>query len=70
MNYCSFNGDDLETENFLNLQNIKYTKSSINIGLCSGVNLASKKTTAEYIVYAHDDMYFLPNGFLSKGRNK
>ena len=54
------NGDDLETENFLNLQSIKYTKSSINIGLCSGVNLASKKSTTEYIVYAHDDMYFLP----------
>ena len=54
------NGDDLETENFLNSQGIKYTKSSINIGLCSGVNLASKKSTTEYIVYAHDDMYFLP----------
>ena len=54
------NGDDLETENFLNSQSIKYTKSSINIGLCSGVNLASKKSTTKYIVYAHDDMYFLP----------
>ena len=54
------NGIDKETENYLDQTNIKFTKSSKNIGLCSGVNLASKKSTTDYIVYAHDDMYFLP----------
>ena len=54
------NGIDKETENFLDQINIKFTKSSKNIGLCSGVNLASKKSSTDYIVYAHDDMYFLP----------
>ena len=54
------NGIDKETESYLDQTNIKFTKSSKNIGLCSGVNLASKKSTTDYIVYAHDDMYFLP----------
>lgn len=54
------NGIDKETENYLDQTNIKFTKSSKNIGLCSGVNLASKKSTTDYIIYAHDDMYFLP----------
>ena len=55
------NGFDNKTEDFLINNKINYTKSVNNIGLCSGVNLAYKKTTKNYIVYAHDDMYFLPN---------
>ncbi len=54
------NGDDLETEDYLNQKNIKFTKSLTNIGLCSGVNQASARSLNDYIVYAHDDMYFLP----------
>ena len=54
------NGNDFKTENYLKKNKIKYTKSFKNIGLCSGVNLASKKSSTNYIVYAHDDMYFLP----------
>ena len=55
------NGLDAKTEDFLINNKINYTKSFTNIGLCSGVNSAYKKTTINYIVYAHDDMYFLPN---------
>ena len=55
------NGKDDETEKFLLDNNIYYTKSSDNIGLCSGVNIASKKSTKNYLLYSHDDMYFLPN---------
>ena len=55
------NGEDSLTKNYLIDKKISYTKSAINIGLCSGVNLASKKTTNEYILYSHDDMYYLPN---------
>ena len=28
--------------------------------MCSGVNIAAKKATTNYIVYSHDDMYYLP----------
>ena len=54
------NGLDNETENYIKLNNLYYTKSSKNLGLCSGVNIASKLAKENYIVYAHDDMYFLP----------
>jgi GT2 family glycosyltransferase len=55
------NGNDNETENFVKKLNLTYTKSDYNIGLCSGVNLAAKKAKKNLIIYAHDDMYFLPN---------
>ena len=55
------NGHDKNTEKILLEKKITYTKSIKNIGLCSGVNIASKKATTNYILYAHDDMYFLPN---------
>ena len=54
------NGRDPETENYLIQKNITYTKTDNNVGLCSGVNLASKKSTTEFIIYSHDDMYYLP----------
>ena len=55
------NGEDQDTENYLKINNLKYTKSFENIGLCSGVNNATKHSTKNYILYSHDDMYFLPN---------
>jgi len=55
------NGEDENTEKILLEKKITYTKSIENIGLCSGVNIASKKASTNYILYAHDDMYFLPN---------
>ena len=55
------NGDDNETERYLNDSNIIFTKTNTNVGLCSGVNLASKKSSKDFIVYAHDDMYFCPD---------
>ena len=39
------NGNDKETEIYLNNEQIKFTKSLSNIGLCSGVNTAYKKST-------------------------
>ena len=54
------NGKDQLTENYLTNNNYKFTQSEKNIGLCSGVNLAAKLSTHDYILYAHDDMYFLP----------
>ena len=49
------------TLKFIKQNNIKYTFSNKNIGLCSSINLASNISTLKYILYAHDDMYFCPN---------
>ena len=57
----------------LNLQKneLKFTHSPINEGLCVGMNKASKLSSFNYILYAHDDMYFLPKmGFIFNRRNK
>jgi len=48
------------TEEYLISQNIKYTITKYNAGICEGVNTAAKKATTNYILYAHDDFYFLP----------
>tara|TARA_B110001450_G_scaffold248854_1_gene265501 strand:+ start:352 stop:1176 length:825 start_codon:yes stop_codon:yes gene_type:complete len=54
------NGHCNSSENFLKEKKISYTKSLKNIGLCSAVNIAAKKSKHELILYSHDDMYFLP----------
>jgi len=41
--------------------NIQFSYSEINSGLCIGCNLAANKTSLDLILYAHDDMYFCPN---------
>ena len=48
------------TKEFLKSENISFTSSDQNIGLCEAVNLASKKSTYDYIMYSHDDFYFCP----------
>ena len=49
------------TINFLNENQIKYTFTQYNAGICKGMNLAVKKAKYEYLLYAHDDFYFCPN---------
>ena len=46
------------TLDYAKSNNLKYTFSKNNIGLCSSMNLATKKSTKDYILYSHDDMYF------------
>ena len=60
------------TLNYVKGENIFYTHSNKNIGLCSAVNQASEKATTNFLLYAHDDMYFCPNWdyFLSEEVNK
>lgn len=41
-------------------QNIRYTHSPENIGICKALNKASELATADYICYFNDDMYALP----------
>jgi glycosyltransferase involved in cell wall biosynthesis len=54
------NGSDGTLDYAIN-NNIKYTYSDINIGLCSSMNKAYSLTTTNYILYAHDDMFFCKN---------
>ena len=49
------------TNNYLKKNNIKYTKSENNLGLCSSINKAAKLSTTKFILYSHDDMYFCPD---------
>ncbi len=48
------------TLDFVKDENIKYCFSKDNVGLCSAVNQASKLVESDYLIYAHDDMYFCP----------
>ena len=48
------------TIEYLKENQIEFTHSKHNIGLCKACNLISKKSNFDYILYSHDDMYFLP----------
>ena len=48
------------TLNYLNEQNIDYTYTNYNSGICTGMNMAAKKAKTNYLLYAHDDFYFCP----------
>ena len=49
-----------KTSEFLTNENIDYTFTDYNSGICEGMNTASKKSKFEYILYSHDDFYFCP----------
>ena len=49
------------TLDFVKNNDLKYTISENNIGLCSSINKAAKLVSSQYILYSHDDMYFCPN---------
>jgi glycosyltransferase involved in cell wall biosynthesis len=44
---------------------IDYIHASENIGICCAMNACRKLIRTEYVVYANDDMYFLPGWDLS-----
>ena len=49
-----------KTSEFLIKENIDFTFTDYNSGICEGMNIASKKSRFEYILYSHDDFYFCP----------
>ena len=53
-------GDD-GTAEYLKSININFTYTKYNAGICKGMNLAAKKASFDYILYAHDDFYFCPD---------
>jgi len=48
------------TLDYVKKNKIKYTYTEKNIGLCSATNTAASKSSTQYILYTHDDMYFCP----------
>ena len=48
------------TIDYLKENNIEYTYTNYNSGICTGMNMAAKKSKYNYILYAHDDFYFCP----------
>jgi len=55
--------EDLEKQSrkYLISERIKFTHTEQNVGLCTAINIISKETSKDYLIYAHDDMYFCPN---------
>ena len=49
------------TLDFLNHENIDYSYTEYNSGICEGINKAAKLAKYDYLLYAHDDFYFSPN---------
>ena len=49
------------TIDFLKKKNYKFTYSKINMGVCFAFNEAVRKSSKDYIVLGHDDMYFCPD---------
>ena len=48
------------TLDYIKSENIKFTYSDYNAGICEGVNKASKISTTNFLLYSHDDFYFCP----------
>ena len=48
------------TLEFVKQNNLKHTFSNKNVGVCTAINSAAKLSSTQYILYAHDDMYFCP----------
>ena len=49
------------TIDFLKHENIDYSYTEYNSGICEGINKAAKLAKYNYLLYAHDDFYFCPN---------
>ena len=54
------NGDVEPDKSYLERNKCIYSKTNYNAGICEGVNKGAEKASTNYIVYAHDDFYFLP----------
>ncbi len=49
------------TLNFAKKNKLLFTNSTKNVGLCSSLNKAAELVNSNYILYAHDDMFFCKN---------
>ncbi len=58
---CHVNIGDDGTLEYLKENNIDYTHTEYNSGICEGINKAAKLAKYDYFLYAHDDFYFCPD---------
>ena len=58
---CHVNEGRDDTLNYLKKNNIDFTFTNYNAGICEGINKATNLAKFEYFLYAHDDFYFSPN---------
>ena len=58
---CHVNIGDDGTLDYLKNNNIEFTHTLYNSGICEGINNAAKLSKFDYLLYAHDDFYFCPN---------
>ena len=49
------------TLDFAKKNQIQFTHSKNNVGLCTSINTVSKLANKDLLLYSHDDMYFCPN---------
>lgn len=61
-------GKDGTTEWIKKQKNIDYILSDKNVGVCYALNLCRSLVKTDYILYANDDMYFLPEWDLELDR--
>ena len=52
-------GNDGTIEYLLN-ENIDFSHTTYNSGICEGINKAAELSKYNYLLYAHDDFYFCP----------
>ena len=57
---CHVNIGEDGTKNFLKKNNIEFSYTGYNAGICEGINKAAKLSKFQYYLYAHDDFYFCP----------
>ena len=43
---------DKSTRNYLNRENIKFTYTDKNVGLCTAINIIAKKARFSYLIYS------------------
>ena len=49
------------TIDYLRKNNIEYSYTEYNSGICGGINKAAALAKYDYFLYAHDDFYFCPD---------
>ena len=57
---CHVNIGEDGTKKFLHENNIEFSFTEYNSGICEGINKAAKLSKFQYYLYAHDDFYFCP----------
>ena len=58
---CHVNVGEDGTKEFLKQNNISFSHTFYNAGICEGINKAANLAKFNYYLYAHDDFYFCPN---------